>query len=124
MPTPTRRERGRQGEDLAAAALLQRGYVLVERNWRCTGGEIDGEIDLVMRQGGDLVFVEVRSTWDNAARALESIDAAKAARLAALACAYLHAHALDAAPFRIDVAAVCRRTGAVEVVRDAVVAGW
>lgn len=120
MPSPSRRERGRQGEELAAAALLRRGYVLVERNWRCTGGEID----LVMRQDGDLVFVEVRSTWDDAARALESIGPAKAARLATLANAYLSAHALDGTPFRIDVAAVCRRTGAVEVVRDAVVAGW
>jgi putative endonuclease len=124
MPTPSRRERGRKGEDLAAAALTQRGYVLLERNWRCTGGEVDGEIDLVMRQGGEIVFVEVRSSWDDPARALESVGASKAARLAALARAYLNAHGLDGVPFRIDVVAVCRRTGALDVVRDAVVAGW
>ncbi|MCC7205963.1 MAG: YraN family protein [Anaerolineae bacterium] len=120
MPPPTRHERGRLGESLAAAALIARGYMLIERNWRCASGEID----LVMREGGELVFVEVRSTWDDAGRALESITAAKAIRLSALADAYLSAHGLDGAPFRIDVAAVCRRTGAVEVMRDAIVSGW
>ncbi|HEV7813631.1 MAG TPA: YraN family protein, partial [Janthinobacterium sp.] len=47
---------GRIGEDQALAHLAARGLVLVERNFRCKGGEID----LVMRDAGALVFVEVR----------------------------------------------------------------
>ena len=48
---------GRRGEDLALRHLESRGLRLLERNYRCKGGEID----LVMLDGADLVLVEVRS---------------------------------------------------------------
>lgn len=47
---------GRRGEDLALRHLESRGLRLLERNYRCRGGEID----LVMLDGADLVLVEVR----------------------------------------------------------------
>ena len=47
---------GRRGEDLAARHLESRGLRLLERNYRCRGGEID----LVMLDGDSLVLVEVR----------------------------------------------------------------
>ena len=43
-------------ENLAARFLEKRGLVIVARNYRCRGGEID----LVCRDGKALVFVEVR----------------------------------------------------------------
>lgn len=48
---------GRRGEDLALQYLEARGLRLLERNYRCKGGEID----LVMLDGATLVLVEVRS---------------------------------------------------------------
>ena len=48
---------GRRGEAIAARHLEAAGLVIVERNWRCT----HGEIDIVARDGGDLVFVEVKT---------------------------------------------------------------
>ncbi len=48
---------GRRGEDAAARHLESRGLVLLERNYRCRGGEID----LVMLDGDTLVLVEVRT---------------------------------------------------------------
>jgi putative endonuclease len=51
---------GRLAEARAAEHLEALGYTLVERNYRCA----IGELDLVARQGGDLVFVEVRSRAD------------------------------------------------------------
>ncbi|HEY9447372.1 MAG TPA: YraN family protein, partial [Burkholderiales bacterium] len=48
--------RGVEAEDRAAAYLEARGLRLVARNYRCRFGEID----LVMREGKTLVFVEVR----------------------------------------------------------------
>ena len=57
----TERQRlGSQGEDAALAHLEERGLVLVERNFLCKLGEID----LVMRDGAQLVFVEVRRRAD------------------------------------------------------------
>ncbi|NDA52824.1 MAG: YraN family protein, partial [Betaproteobacteria bacterium] len=49
-------QRGKRAEDLACDWLSRQGLVLVERNSRFRGGEID----LVMRAGSVLVFVEVR----------------------------------------------------------------
>ena len=47
---------GTETEGIAAAFLEKRGLRLLERNYRCRGGEID----LIMEDGGTLVFVEVR----------------------------------------------------------------
>jgi putative endonuclease len=50
---------GRRGEDLAHRYLEQKGLTVVARNYRPPSG--GGEIDLVARDGGRLVFVEVKS---------------------------------------------------------------
>lgn len=47
---------GQLGEDRALAHLNAQGLQLIERNFRCKAGEID----LIMRDGAHLVFVEVR----------------------------------------------------------------
>ena len=47
---------GRRGEDAALRHLESAGLTLLERNYRCRGGEID----LVMQEGATLVLVEVR----------------------------------------------------------------
>lgn len=48
---------GTRGEDLAAAFLERSGFAIIERNFRCKGGEVD----IVAREGKTLVFVEVKS---------------------------------------------------------------
>lgn len=55
--TPTARQvQGQAGEDAALAHLSRHGLTLVTRNFRCKAGEID----LIMREQGSLIFVEVR----------------------------------------------------------------
>jgi putative endonuclease len=77
---------GKMAEDAAAAYLIRQGLRLVERNWRCKGGEID----LIMRDGATLVFVEVRARGsDRFGGAAASITAAKQARIAHAAQFYL-----------------------------------
>lgn len=48
---------GRTGEDLAAAFLEGEGMIVLERNFRCQ----QGEIDIIARDGGTIVFVEVKA---------------------------------------------------------------
>ena len=48
---------GRYGEALAARHLVERGMVVLDRNWRCPLGEID----LVLRDGDTLVVCEVKT---------------------------------------------------------------
>ena len=81
-------ELGQRGERLAERALVGRGYEILDRNWRCPSGEID----LVARDGDDLVFVEVKTRASTAfGHPFEAITAAKLARLRRLAAAWLAA---------------------------------
>jgi putative endonuclease len=93
-------ERGRSAEDRAAAYLIDRGYAILERNWRCKLGELD----LVARDADTLVFVEVRSRADaTRGDALATIGAGKQRKVAQLAAAYLASHRTDARACRFDV---------------------
>ncbi len=53
---------GTLGEDVAAAFLEKRRYRILERNFRCKGGEVD----IIARDPGDqsLVFIEVKARKD------------------------------------------------------------
>lgn len=55
-PGPNQRI-GVQGEDLAVAFLAKSGYTILDRNFRCKGGEVD----IVARDGKTVVFVEVKT---------------------------------------------------------------
>lgn len=99
----TERQRtGQAGEDHALAHLQQHGLSLVERNFRCKGGELD----LVMQEGKTLVFVEVRKRADaRHGGAAASITAAKQKRLIRAAQTFLLRHPVPP-PCRFDVIAI------------------
>lgn len=117
-----RQQLGRRAEDLVADHLRRAGYTIRARNWRHTLGELD----IIAECAGEIVFVEVRARrgplTDARALALESIGARKQARLLDLAQAYLDDGALDATPWRIDVAAVAFDGASIsmEIIRHAV----
>lgn len=95
-------ELGARGERLAERHLLRTGMTLLDRNWRCP----QGEIDLVLRDGDEVVFVEVKTRSSVAfGHPLEAITAAKLARLRRLAGAWCEAHP-GAGRIRIDAVAV------------------
>lgn len=101
-PRTERQMRGQRAEDDALAYLERHGLTLVERNFRCKGGEID----LVMREGEALVFVEVRQRTDaRHGGAAASVDAGKQRRLILAAQIYLQRFAMPPA-CRIDVIAI------------------
>ena len=91
---------GRLGEQAAARHLTELGWQILDRNWRCP----EGELDIVARDGTELVVCEVktRSGVGYGAPA-EAITAAKAARLRRLAARWLAVHGLGHAAARIDV---------------------
>jgi putative endonuclease len=81
-----RQQAGFDAEARAEAYLGERGLVAVERNVRFRGGEID----LVMRDGPEWVFVEVRARADaRFGGAAASVGARKQQRLALAAQLYL-----------------------------------
>lgn len=88
---------------MTAGYLERRGYEVLEANWRCPGL---GEIDLVARKAGCLVFVEVRVRSGQAyGTPEESVTPEKRARLIALAEAYVQ-QAGWAGDWRIDMMAL------------------
>ena len=98
-----RRQLGAHGEDLAAAALKQQGYKILERNYVTPLGEID----LIARQGKTLVIVEVKTrTGSRFGDPQEAVHRGKQAKLRRLADYYLKAKRLTDAPVRFDVVAV------------------
>lgn len=94
---------GAQFEQRALDRLERAGMKLVERNFRTRFGELD----LVMRDGGTLVFVEVR--YRRHARfggGAASVGAAKREKLTRAAQGFLQAHPrLASLPCRFDVIA-------------------
>jgi putative endonuclease len=101
-PEPGTRDIGSAMEQLAEAFLKTQNLRPVARNHRCR----HGEIDLVMRDGETLVFVEVRyRRSDRFGTAAETIDPRKQRRLAAAASHYLQGHP-TLLPCRFDVVAV------------------
>ena len=102
-PSDPRRQLGDQGEDLAAAALKQQGYKILERNYMTPLGEID----LIARQGKVLVVVEVKTRKSTRfGSPQEAVSVTKQGRLRRLADYYLKAKRLTGSPVRFDVVAV------------------
>lgn len=104
---------GRYGERVAERVLVESGMVVLDRNWRCA----DGEIDLVLRDGADLVLCEVKTRRDTTrGHPLEAVDERKAERLMRLAARWIEAHGTTPPGIRLDVVAVLRpRRGAAVV---------
>jgi putative endonuclease len=93
---------GDAAEDHALHYLQQRGLTLLQRNFRCKGGEID----LVMQDDGALVFVEVRKRADTRyGGAAASVTGRKQARLIIAAQVFLQRYRQPPA-CRFDVIAI------------------
>ena len=104
---------GAKSEQLAATYLAQQGLVLVEANFRCRLGEID----LIMRHGLTLVFIEVRQRSSRQfGGAIASIDLRKQHKLIVTAQFYL-ARLDRLPPCRFDVLLI--QGEAIEWLRDA-----
>ena len=101
--TTVRRATGDHFEGAALSFLQAHGLRLVRANFLCR----HGEIDLVMRDGETLVFVEVRYRRSSAfGGALGSVTAAKRRKLISAAHLWLAWHPHDARrPCRFDVLA-------------------
>lgn len=95
---------GRAVEERAASWYQANGYEVVDRNWRCPGGELD--LVAVRRRDRLVVFCEVKAR--RSARfgsAAEAVGRDKQARLRRLAATWLAGHRGRAAAIRFDVAA-------------------
>lgn len=101
-----KRETGTKYEEHAAAYLITRGLVLLERNFRCR----QGEVDLIGIHEECLVFAEVKYR-KNAKSGMpeEAVDIKKQTRICMVSDYYRLTHPKECArQVRYDVVAICR----------------
>ena len=115
---------GARGEQIAINYLRNRGYRILEHNYR----NRLGEIDIIARQGSELVFVEVKTRSDNLfGSPFDSVTAAKQRQLSKVALEYLSKHNCLDYPARFDVVGIllmennetCFRDARIELVQNA-----
>jgi len=108
---------GQLGEDKALDYLQQQGLKCVARNYLCRLGEID----LIMRDGSYLVFVEVRvRSGSGYGGGVASITPAKKQKIIKAATHYLMKQALyDKCPLRFDVLSIDGNSSVISWVKDA-----
>ena len=109
MPRENLRKTGSQMEEAAAAYLTERGVTVLERNFRSR----TAEIDIVGKQDGTLLFIEVKARAENqkSGTAQEAVGTAKQKRICRCADYYMHSKGID--PYRtgirFDVVAITMR---------------
>ncbi|GAB6931522.1 YraN family protein [Paenibacillus sp. JCM 10914] len=99
-----RKLKGALAETAAVAKLIDEGYRVLERNWRCR----TGELDIIADQAGILVFIEVRSRTGTASFGTpsESVDARKILQVRQTAEQYMYRKRCKYTQIRFDVIAV------------------
>lgn len=113
-----RKATGDDAEQLACDYLTTRGLQLLGRNFHCRGGEID----LIMRHGDSLVFVEVRYRRHTTyGRAAETVSPGKQQRIIRCAQYYISRHRQWNAAARFDVVGIEGQPGRLHIdwIRDA-----
>lgn len=104
MQERNRRKIGAEAERQIKAYLTERGYVILEMNYRCR----QGEVDIIARQGHYYVFIEVKyRSSGKYGMPEEAVGSGKQRRISRAALYYLYSHQLpDTTPVRFDVAAI------------------
>jgi putative endonuclease len=118
MGADPRHSLGEFGEDMACAELERLGYEILARRHRTRYGEVD----VIARDSGTTVFVEVKTREGDAyGTGAEAVAPWKRQRLARMAIDYAARHGLLDTPCRLDVVEVTLGAGAprIEVYRNA-----
>jgi putative endonuclease len=114
---------GKEGEEIAEGYLKKKGFRMVERNYRCRGGEVD----LIALDRRVIVFVEVKARNDASfGSPLESVHPRKQQRMTRAALIFLSEHKLHHREARFDVVGISFAGGApvVEHIQNAFEVRW
>ena len=95
-------ELGKKGEEIAREHLISKGYRILDVNWRFG----HKEIDVVARQGDEIVVVEVKTRLENyTVEPWEAVTTSKIRNIVEVADAWLRIHQVDLET-RFDVISV------------------
>lgn len=95
-----KKELGNKGEDLVCEYLINNGYKIIERNFRCN----QGEIDIIAMDKKEIVFIEVKTRRNmHYGKPIDSVDCYKRKHILDVANFYLYIHNLYKKYMRFDV---------------------
>ena len=93
-------EKGRLGEEIALKYIISKGGTIVEKNYRTKMGEID----LIERMNGEIVFIEVKSRSNiNYGYPCEAVNYKKKRKITNVAKYYILDNSLEDISVRFDV---------------------
>jgi putative endonuclease len=103
MKDTSKIDTGKQGEKIAAAFLKKSGYRIIETNFRC----IAGEIDIIAREKGEIVFIEVKTRKSaELGYPEQAVGINKQKKMSQLALLYLQKKNITDTQARFDVVAI------------------
>ncbi len=107
-PGPFRSPLGARGETVAWNFLKERGYVILEKNYKCKLGEID----VIARRQGRLAFIEIKTrTTPQFGHPQEAVDLRKQEKILKVAQWYLKEKKSQNERVAFDVVAILWREG-------------
>ena len=108
------KETGKEGENLALEYLLAQGLGFMERNYLIWGGELD----LIMKDNEEYVFVEVKTRFDREIPFEELISVKKLRTIEKTAELWLNKNKIENSDWRIDFVGVDLTTNQIEWIPD------
>lgn len=103
MKDMTKITTGKEGEQIAAAFLKKNGYRIFKTNFHCP----IGEIDIIAREKGELVFIEVKTRKSREMGYPEqAVGSKKQRKMSQLAQWYMQQEKFEDVPARFDVVAI------------------
>jgi putative endonuclease len=113
-----RQKFGKESESMAVMHLKKNGYKILEQNYRIKLGEID----IIAKDKGTLVFVEVKAKRsDRFGHPKEAVTPKKQRKISKVALHYLKATKQNHVKARFDVVAILltRNSPSIEIVKNA-----
>jgi len=103
---------GKEGEKIAAAFLKKNGYRISEINFRC----VLGEIDIIARDKGEIVFIEVKTRKsEELGYPEQAVGIRKQKKMSQLALWYLQKNNITDSGARFDVVAITMLPSGTEI---------
>lgn len=94
---------GKEGEDIACNFLKNKGYKIIEKNFRSKFGEID----IIAKDGNTLVFIEVKSKEGiKFGSPQEAVNRKKLEKIKKCINYFLHIKHLENSSIRLEVVAI------------------
>ena len=99
MSKKENKEKGNLGENIAYSFLESKGYKIITRNFNC----IYGEVDIIAKDKQDIVFIEVKTRFQNCYGApIDAVDFNKKCHIYNVAKYFLYKYNLLEKPVRFD----------------------